>query len=238
MDTGLPNHAKMAALPNDTARWGWLLTLCEAKEQRKPGTFASERHYRHVLARHGRFLPDYVRAGLMDKAEDGSLAVHDWQRHQWAAAKAAQRETPAGQPQDIPETSLGQKEDASRAVIVPVLVDSSSTSETARAEDVRDSLDRYHELTEYRPWGQWSGDALLGMERDYGVDHVVAALEAEIAAGTNRGDLLKKTAARLARDAEHAKRAKPSRPRIVKPPRDEAAIAAAKRELYEQGASA
>ena len=127
VDTGLGNHHKMAELPNDAARWGWLLTLCEAKKQRKPGTFASERHYRHVLARHGKFLPVYIKAGLMDKAEDGSLAIHDWQKHQWAAAKAAQREdipkTSLGHSEDIPKTIEGQKEDASRAVPVPVLVD-------------------------------------------------------------------------------------------------------------------
>lgn len=106
-----------------------------------------------------------------------------------------------------------------------------SRSEPSRAEPsldraeptARDSLDRYYELTQYRPWGQWSGDALLGMERDFGVDHVISALDAEHAAGTARNDLLKKTAARLARDAEHAKRAKPTRPHIVKPTVDEKA---------------
>lgn len=126
VDAELPNHAKMALLPNDAARWGWIVTLCEAKVQRKPGTFASERHFCHVLARHGRFLPDYIKAGLIDQGDDGSLAVHDWQKHQWAAAKAAQRETPAGHSEDIARTFDGQKQDASRAVSVPVLVGTST----------------------------------------------------------------------------------------------------------------
>ncbi len=126
LDTKLGNHPKMAALPSDAARYGWVLTLLEAKEQRTPGTFASEKHYRHVMPRHGRFLADYVKAGLIDKGDDGTLHVHDWQRHQWASAKAAQRETSNGQVEDIPKTSLGQQQDASRAVPVHVSVSSST----------------------------------------------------------------------------------------------------------------
>lgn len=103
VDTALPNHRKMADLPSDAARWGWLVSLCEAKEQRTPGTFASEKHYRHVMPRHGRFLPDYLRVGLMDKGDDGTLHVHDWRKHQWAAAKGHQR--------DKAKTSDGPKDD-------------------------------------------------------------------------------------------------------------------------------
>ena len=127
VDTKLPDHPKMAALPSDAARWGWLCTLLEAKEQRTAGTFANERHYRHVMARHGRFLSDYLKVGLMDKDEDGTLHVHDWKRHQWASAKAQQRGTSEGHSEDINETSVGQKEDASRAVPVHVYVRKEST---------------------------------------------------------------------------------------------------------------
>lgn len=126
VDVKLPDHPKMAALPNDAARWGWLVTLTKAKEQRTAGTFASEKHYRLVMGRHGRFLKDYLAAKLIDKGKDGSLHVHDWARHQWAVAKAKARETTDGQVEDIDETFLGQKEDASRAVPVPVYVSSST----------------------------------------------------------------------------------------------------------------
>ncbi len=130
VDAELPNHAKMALLPSDAARWGWIVTLCEAKVQRKPGTFASERHFRHVMARHGRFLADYIKARLIDRGDDGSLAVHDWQKHQWAAAKAGQREdiprTSEGHSEDISETNGRLEQDASRAVPVSVYVGSDS----------------------------------------------------------------------------------------------------------------
>lgn len=119
LDTKLGRHPKMAALPSDTARYGWVMTLLEAKEQRTPGTFASANHFRFVMSRHGRFLEDYIRVGLMDREDDGTIRIHDWQRHQWAANKARQRE-------DIDETSEGQREDASRAVSVPVYVSSST----------------------------------------------------------------------------------------------------------------
>lgn len=239
VDTKLPDHPKMAALPSDTARWGWLVTLLEAKEQRVPGTFAGERHYRHVMVRHGRFLPDYLKVGLMDRDEDGTLHVHDWKRHQWAAAKAQQRGTSEGHSEDKDETSDGQKEDASRAVLVPVYVSSESTEGGAggnRADD-RDSQDRYHELTGFRPWGQWSGKTLLGAERDYGKAGVIAALDAEQAAGADRDNLLKRTLARLARDTEKARQAKADtpRPRIV---RDEAAFQAERQRLSKPGATA
>jgi hypothetical protein len=120
VDCELGNHPKMAALPNDSARYGWILTLTEAKKQRTPGTFASANHFRHVMGRHGRFLNDYIKAKLIDKADDDTLLVHDWRRHQWAVSKAQQRETSGGQDEDIEGTLGGLQEDASRAVSVSV----------------------------------------------------------------------------------------------------------------------
>ncbi len=130
VDTKLGKHPKMAALPNDAARYGWLLTLCEAKEQSRAGTFATANHFAHVMGRHGRFLDAYIKAGLLDNGPDGTLLVHDWQRHQWAAAKEKQR----GHSEDISRTLEGQEKDlarvyvsgASRPVPVPVYVSSST----------------------------------------------------------------------------------------------------------------
>lgn len=162
VDTKLGNHPKMAALPNDAARYGWILTLLEAKEQAKAGTFATAKHYRLVMGRHGRFLEDYIKARLIDKDEDGSLHVHDWRRHQWSVAKATQRETSGGHSEDISETSEGQKEDASRAVLVPVYVSSSST-EGVQGEP--NAWDAFHRRTgevpgpKIRSWLDELGDA-------------------------------------------------------------------------------
>ena len=119
VECGMHKHEKMADLPSDTARLGWYTVLAEAKLQRKQGQFASEAHFRAVVGRFARYLKDYLTAKLIDRSDDGSLAVHDWQRHQWAAKKAGQREDNAG-------TSERQIEDlhaGGRAVTVPVPVD-------------------------------------------------------------------------------------------------------------------
>ncbi len=216
IDTGLPKHPKMAELPNDAARWGWLLTLLEAKEQRRPGAFASERHYRHVLGRHGRYLSSYVKAGLMERGEDGSLAVHDWQRHQWAGAKAAQRETSNGQSTDNRETSSRQKQDASRAVpvpvLVPVLVENTEGGAGGNPEE-SDSLDTYHLLTGWRPWGQFSGEKLHAAIGEYGDGIVDAAMRAEAERDGDRDSLLKRTLARLSKEADRRREDAKVRPK-------------------------
>lgn len=102
VDIDLPKHPKLAELPNDTARFGWLAVLCEAKRQRNAGAFASDRHFREVLGRFGKYLPDYLAARLLERHEDGSLAVHGWQQYQWAVKKQRQRG-------DIEGTLGGQK---------------------------------------------------------------------------------------------------------------------------------
>jgi hypothetical protein len=121
LECGLDDHEKIAGLPGDAARYGWVRTLLEAKLQRHPGTFASAKHFRHVMGRHGRYLPAYLAAGLLEEM-DGRLTVHDWQRHQWAGTKAHQRETLGGPAKDKPRTNGGPEQDPSRAVPVPVYV--------------------------------------------------------------------------------------------------------------------
>src|SRR5688500_19324811 len=91
LDCHLPDHPKMAELPSDAARYGWIVVLTQAKLQRKPGQFANLRHFKEVMGRHARHLHAFEAAGLMDRAGD-ALVVHDWQRHQWAVAKERQRE--------------------------------------------------------------------------------------------------------------------------------------------------
>lgn len=115
IDCGLPDHPKMAALPNDSARYGWIVVLTKAKRQRKPGVFASRTHFVEVLGRHARHLPSYISTRLLEETEAGELAIHDWDKHQWAVKKAGQRGDKKG-------TSEGQEEDsrARNAVAVDV----------------------------------------------------------------------------------------------------------------------
>jgi hypothetical protein len=147
VDCHLSEHPKMAELPSDAARWGWIVVLTKAKLQRQPGRFASERHFKEVLGRHAKHLPSYRAAGLMD-ADGDALVIHDWERHQWKVAKAGQREdncesvkrghfrsgqqlvatgagTAFGQREDNGETNGGQEKDSRAGSVVPVPVYSS-----------------------------------------------------------------------------------------------------------------
>lgn len=91
---------KLAALPSDTARWGWLVMLGEAKLLRRQGSFTPAL-WAEVMGRYAKYQADYVALGLLHVAPDycdeekrgtclrgresfqeGTLVVHDWPRHQ------------------------------------------------------------------------------------------------------------------------------------------------------------
>ena len=118
LDIGLAKHPKMAELPNDTCRYGWIVTLCEAKAQTRPGVFASHCHFREVLGRFGKYLPLYLGARLLEENEDGSLSVHDWKRHQWAVRQERHRRdnsvTPALQQGERSVTDIDRDIDSKR----------------------------------------------------------------------------------------------------------------------------
>lgn len=65
---GLVRSDKLGALPSDTARWGWMKVLAEAKLQRRMGLFASVKAIADLIGRHGRFVPEYISAGLLHVA--------------------------------------------------------------------------------------------------------------------------------------------------------------------------
>jgi len=89
------NH-KLVALPNDSARWGWICLLGEAKQQRPAGSFRSASHLREAAGRFARFIPKYTEQHLLEIAPalcprchkrwpgvpEGTVVVHDWHAHQ------------------------------------------------------------------------------------------------------------------------------------------------------------
>lgn len=89
------NH-KVVALPSDSARWGWICLLGEAKQQRPAGAFRSLAHLREAAGRFARFIPEYQKQGLLETAAalcvrcakrwpaatDEMIVVHDWHLHQ------------------------------------------------------------------------------------------------------------------------------------------------------------
>lgn len=101
----------------------------------------------------------------------------------------------------------------------------------------RDALDTYHELTRWRPWGAWSGKALSKAIVEYTNPAVDAALRHAYDDDPDRDTLMDRAFAKLARDAEKAKAARP-KPRLIRPVRDEAAVKAELRRLMEPGATA
>jgi hypothetical protein len=96
---GFRRNPKIAGLPDDGARLGWVYTMIEAKVQRDMGVFGSEFHFTEVLGRHGRHFKDYLAAGLLEADPDlcaecairygelrpGSVVVHDFLREQRSA---------------------------------------------------------------------------------------------------------------------------------------------------------
>lgn len=83
-----------------------------------------------------------------------------------------------------------------------------------------DALDVYHELTMFRPWGQWSGDEIKVAMRDYGGAVVETAIRAEHAADAQRDTLWKRTKTRLAKDADRQHEERKAKPRPPKPDAD------------------
>lgn len=89
-------NPKLVGLPSDTARWGWVCILGEAKQQRPAGSFQTLAHLREASGRFARFIPDYQSATLLEtapvlcdrcakrwqSAKPGQIVVHDWHVHQ------------------------------------------------------------------------------------------------------------------------------------------------------------
>ncbi len=93
---GTRRSGKVACLPSDSARLGYIYLLLEAKVQREMGVFEGRAHFAEVLGRFGRYLPHYLAGGLLHEApalcadcrarhpavRPGAIVVHDYLREQ------------------------------------------------------------------------------------------------------------------------------------------------------------
>lgn len=121
---------KLAALPNDTARLGYIYICLGAAKLLKPipGQFTSRSHFREIAGRFAPYLKHYLATGLMEEAPrlcdrceakwtatpppKGALVTHDWHEHQYdpfhaerQAAYEARKAGKAGLPTE-PESDV------------------------------------------------------------------------------------------------------------------------------------
>lgn len=94
---GVRKNRKLAGLPDDTARYGWIAgVLAEAKLQRPGGRFDSRGQLEEAIGRFAMYVDNYLEAGLLEVAGRlcsscrkvwkalpvGIYVVHDWRAHQ------------------------------------------------------------------------------------------------------------------------------------------------------------
>ena len=176
IDATVRRSDKLAALPSDTARWGWLVMLGEAKLLRRQGTF-SNGQWVELMGRYGKYLADYIRTGLLHRSPaycdedrqrlclrgrgpftEGTLVVHDWPHHQREHALRQQdyrdRDAEGDGPSDAVGDSLsdGRSDTPSRA-LSPSSVDSPSQNVDGSTSRARGSGDPEPEF----PLLQWLG---------------------------------------------------------------------------------
>lgn len=170
-----------------------------------------------------------VEAGIID-VEGPRYRVHglDAERQRRSSqgrAAASKRWSSTNAPALLEQSVSNARASSSVSVVTP-------EEDPARTDDF-DALDVYHELTGFRPWGQWSGEHLTACIRDYGNPVTEAALRAEYAADGSRDSLLKRTEARLAKEADRRRSDAKSRPAAVRPVVDNDELQRIRRELTE-----
>lgn len=78
----LPRDPDVATLSSGDARWGWLVTMCEAKRlYGKP--WKSEAHYRACVGEYARFLPEYLDRRWLVQSPSGELRLRRWAKWQF-----------------------------------------------------------------------------------------------------------------------------------------------------------
>lgn len=233
-------HPKMLAVRSaagsraDSAELGWYRILMAAKRYGR-WSFASESHLEHIAGPFYRFVALYRDHGLLD-----DLTVHDGESYN-AIKTPAERKEEQRERDKVSRKGVTQQRDMARDQSVTLEERDRETEEREERDasagyptsEDRDSLDTYHELTGYRPWGQWSGKALQAAIRDYTDEWVEAALRAEVDADADRGTLLNRTLARLAKAADKQRQAAAKKPRAIRTKTDEAERQRVLRELME-----
>jgi hypothetical protein len=82
----LPKHKKLWRLPDNNARWAWVVMLCAASETH--GVFESDQHIEAVIGtQNAKWLAVFRRVGLLD-----GLVVHDWDEWQETPQDASRAE--------------------------------------------------------------------------------------------------------------------------------------------------
>lgn len=82
----LPKHKKLWRLPDNNARWAWVVLLCAASETH--GVFESDQHIEAVIGtQNAKWLAVFRRVGLLD-----GLVVHDWDEWQETPQDASRAE--------------------------------------------------------------------------------------------------------------------------------------------------
>lgn len=139
---GFRRSGKVADLPSDTARLGWLYALLEAKVQRRMGMFDSRQHFVQVLGRFGRHFDSFVSVGLLHEApircaeckprhpeaRPGELVVHDFRKEQRDATNAdrqatyRERHKAEPEPDDEPESNA-HRNGSGDATVTPEVTD-------------------------------------------------------------------------------------------------------------------
>jgi hypothetical protein len=85
---------KLASLPDDSSRLGYIYALLEAKTQRRMGVFAGRAHLVDVMGRFGAYVDGWLEAGLIhvapalcdgcagrhgpDQLRPGEIVIHDY----------------------------------------------------------------------------------------------------------------------------------------------------------------
>ncbi len=149
----------------------------------------------------------YIIHGLSSERERRSEQARLNVTHRYAGTTAVVRPNNNGSTPDVTSDLLARAPNQTK----PNQTETSQADASASAypDGDLDCLDTYHDLSLYSPWGQWSGDKLKGAIGEYGNSTVDAALRAEHGISADRKTLLDRTLARLARDADRARDAKP-----------------------------
>jgi hypothetical protein len=107
LDADMPWHEKIIALPNDTARFAFVKTLCAAKV-RSRSSFSPE-SLREMLGTHAKAIPHLVAAGLLDE-ENGKLVVHDFEDYQRKALQAERQQRHRNVTEALPQRDMSVTE--------------------------------------------------------------------------------------------------------------------------------